>query len=184
MEFGLPQLRAGYLTFTHSQLRISTLFPSLAQLFFSAIYCSPLLCLSGTHPWRGKLDKDISYTLGALFNLVYLDDILFFSKDKIKHKFHIHQVLHRLLENCLYVKEKCEFHVPSVAFLGYNFEDEQVKTDSKMIKEVTEWPKPASCKLLQLVPQLCELLPAVEKNWLLPRSFLSGLHKRIWPSLN
>lgn len=39
-------------------------------------------------------------------------------------------VLQRLLENILFVKaKKCEFHVPSVSFLGFIIEQEQVKSD-------------------------------------------------------
>ena len=50
---------------------------------------------------------------------VYLDDILIFSKSVEEHRIHVRQVLQRLLENRLYVKaEKCDFHVPSISFLG------------------------------------------------------------------
>lgn len=51
---------------------------------------------------------------------VYLDDILIFSRSFEEHVNHVHDVLHRFLENKLYVKaEKCDFHVDSVSFLGY-----------------------------------------------------------------
>ena len=54
------------------------------------------------------------------FVFVYIDDILIFSRSLAEHKLHVRQVLQRLLENRLFVKaEKCEFHVPSVAFLGF-----------------------------------------------------------------
>ena len=51
---------------------------------------------------------------------VYIDDIQIFSKSMEEHRVHVRQVLQRLLENRLYVKaEKCEFHIPSISFLGY-----------------------------------------------------------------
>ena len=54
------------------------------------------------------------------FVFVYLDDILIFSKTREEHVHHIQSVLRRPLENSLFVKaEKCEFHAPSVSFLGY-----------------------------------------------------------------
>lgn len=53
------------------------------------------------------------------FVFIYLDNILIFSKNLQEHQVHVRVVLQRLLENRLYVKaEKCEFHAPSVTFLG------------------------------------------------------------------
>lgn len=64
------------------------------------------------------------------FVFVYLDDILIFSKTHSDHISHVRQVLQRLLENRLFVKaEKCEFHVPSVSFLGYILEGGQMRAD-------------------------------------------------------
>ena len=74
------------------------------------------------------------------FVFVYLDKILIFSQASLQ----------RLLENRLYVKaDKCEFHSPSVSFLGYIFEGGQVRTDPHKIKAVAEWPVPSSRKDLQ-----------------------------------
>lgn len=54
------------------------------------------------------------------FVFVYLDDILIFSPDKGSHVQHVRQVLQRLLQHQLFIKvERCEFHQPSVSFLGF-----------------------------------------------------------------
>ena len=54
------------------------------------------------------------------FVFVYIDDILIFSRNLEEHVTHVRSVLRRLLDNSLFVKaEKCEFHAPSVTFLGY-----------------------------------------------------------------
>ncbi|XP_047234893.1 uncharacterized mitochondrial protein AtMg00860-like isoform X1 [Girardinichthys multiradiatus] len=74
----------------------------------------------------------------------------FSGKDIEEHRRHVHQVLQRLLENRLFVKaKKCEFHQPSITFLGYILECGQVRSDPEKIKVVLEWPVPESRKTLQ-----------------------------------
>ncbi len=52
--------------------------------------------------------------------MVYLDDILIFSKDQEIHDKHVRLVLAMLREHGLYAKlEKCEFDKSSMAFFGY-----------------------------------------------------------------
>ena len=51
--------------------------------------------------------------------------------------------------SCFVKGEKCEFHVSSVAFLGYILECGQVRTDPAKVQAVTEWPRPNSRKQLQ-----------------------------------
>lgn len=60
------------------------------------------------------------------------------------------QVLQRLLENQLFVKgKKCEFHVTSVAFLGYIIERGNLRTDLEKMQAVVEWPVPPNRRQLQ-----------------------------------
>ena len=66
------------------------------------------------------LVNDVLRDMLNKFVFVYLDDILIFYRSKDEHIHQVQRVLQRLLENSLFVKaEKCEFHVPSVSFLGY-----------------------------------------------------------------
>jgi hypothetical protein len=84
------------------------------------------------------------------FVFVYIDDILIFSRSLAEHKLHVRQVLQRLLENRLFVKaEKCEFHVPSVAFLGFIISQGRVEMDPGKVTAVTDWPTPTNRKQLQ-----------------------------------
>ncbi|XP_076729333.1 uncharacterized protein LOC143412466 isoform X2 [Maylandia zebra] len=78
------------------------------------------------------------------------DDILVFSRSPAEHVEHVRLVLQRLLENRLFVKaEKCEFHVPTVSFLGFVVEQGRLRADPGKVKAVVEWPVPKNRRELQ-----------------------------------
>lgn len=84
------------------------------------------------------------------FVFVYLDNILIFSKTQAEHETQVRQDLQRLLENQLFVKsEKCEFHVSTVAFLGYIIEKGDLCPDPAKVKVVVKWPEPPNRRQLQ-----------------------------------
>ena len=89
------------------------------------------------------LVNDILRDYLNLFVVVYLDDILVFSRTPKEHTAHVRLVLQRLLENRLLVKaEKCVFDAPSVEFLGHIVEKGQVQADPKKVRAVEEWARP------------------------------------------
>ena len=54
------------------------------------------------------------------FVVVFIDDILIYSKNEEEHEEHLRLVLQKLRENQLYVKfSKCEFWLDEVSFLGH-----------------------------------------------------------------
>ena len=90
------------------------------------------------------LVNDVLRDFLNIFVVVYLDDILVFSKTTAEHSHHVRQVLQRLLENRLFVKaEKCVFSSPSVEFLGHVLEEGRVRADPGKVRAVEEWPRPA-----------------------------------------
>ncbi|KAI2645614.1 Transposon Ty3-I Gag-Pol polyprotein [Labeo rohita] len=73
------------------------------------------------------------------FVIVYIDDILIYSRNMAEHRHHVQQVLHKLREFRLYLKlEKCEFHRPSVHFLGHIISAEGVQMDQGKVSAIQE----------------------------------------------
>ncbi|KAK3567363.1 hypothetical protein QTP86_019906 [Hemibagrus guttatus] len=82
--------------------------------------------------------------------LVYIDDILIYSRSMADHQRHVAEVLHRLRTYHLFLKaEKCVCHQPSVQFLGYVIDHSGVCMDKKKVAAVRDWPTPTSVKDLQ-----------------------------------
>ena len=97
-----------------------------------------------------RLVNDVLRDMINNFVVVYLDDILIFSRNREEHIEHVRRVLTRLLENRLFVKaEKCEFHTQSVEFLGHVIKRGQVETDPRKIEAVRDWAVPSSRNQLQ-----------------------------------
>ena len=71
------------------------------------------------------------------FVVVYLNDILVFSKNEKNHKNHVQLVLEKLRSAGLYAKlEKCVFHQPQVEFLGYIISGEGLPWTLKRLKQL------------------------------------------------
>ena len=81
------------------------------------------------------------------FVLVYLDDILIFSRSRAEHERHVRLVLDKLRAARLFAKQsKCEFFRPEVEFLGYRVSVDGLAVDPGKVKAVAEWPRPGSVK--------------------------------------
>ena len=75
------------------------------------------------------------------FVLVFMDDILIYSKDEDEYKQHFKQVFEILRQHKLYAKlSKCDFFTSCVEFLGHVISDEEISVDPKKVKAVAEWP--------------------------------------------
>ena len=82
--------------------------------------------------------------------IVYLDDILIYSKDMESHQQHVQEVLHHLLLNGLFAKlEKCEFHSDSVEYLGYHLSPDGLTMSPDKIQTISDWPEPRKVKDIQ-----------------------------------
>ncbi|KAK3569615.1 hypothetical protein QTP86_002604 [Hemibagrus guttatus] len=82
--------------------------------------------------------------------LVYIDDILIYSRSLANHRQHVAEVLQRLRDYRLFLKaEKCTFHQPSVQFLGCIIDRSGIRMDERKVTAVKDWPIPTSVKELQ-----------------------------------
>jgi hypothetical protein len=77
------------------------------------------------------------------FAVVFIDDILVFSKSMKEHEEHLRIVLQRLRDHQLYVKfSKCEFWLTKVQFLGHVVSSEGISVDPSKDREVLDWKPP------------------------------------------
>lgn len=82
--------------------------------------------------------------------VIYLDDILIFSKNLQDHQQVVRDVLQRLQKHGLYAKEsKCQFHCQSVEFLGMIVSSKGLEMCQDKVQTIKEWPVPNSVKEIQ-----------------------------------
>ncbi|WVZ58407.1 hypothetical protein U9M48_008683 [Paspalum notatum var. saurae] len=77
------------------------------------------------------------------FVVVFIDDILIYSKSEKEHEEHLKNVLTRLREHKLYAKfSKCAFWLKEVSFLGHILSEKGVAVDPSKVKDVLNWKQP------------------------------------------
>jgi hypothetical protein len=78
-----------------------------------------------------------------IFVLVFINDILIYSKNREEHEEHLKLVLQVLRERQLYAKfSKCDFFQKQVHYLGHVIYEEGVEVDLEKIKSIMDWPTP------------------------------------------
>ncbi|GKA22126.1 putative reverse transcriptase domain-containing protein [Tanacetum coccineum] len=79
------------------------------------------------------------------FVIVFIDDILIYSKSKQEHEEHLRIILELLKKEELYAKfSKCEFWIPKVQFLGHVIDSEGIHVDPAKIESIKDWTSPKS----------------------------------------
>ncbi|GJU71213.1 putative reverse transcriptase domain-containing protein [Tanacetum coccineum] len=77
------------------------------------------------------------------FVIIFIDDILIYSKSREEHEGHLKLILKLLKEEELYAKfSKCEFWLSKVQFLGHVIDSEGIHVDPAKIESIKDWASP------------------------------------------
>nr|GEX10059.1 putative reverse transcriptase domain-containing protein [Tanacetum cinerariifolium] len=77
------------------------------------------------------------------FVIVFIDDILIYSKDEKEHEEHLKVILELLKWEKLYTKfPKCEFLIPKVQFLSHVIDSRGIHVDPAKIESIKDWSSP------------------------------------------
>jgi hypothetical protein len=101
--------------------------------------------------------------------VVFIDDILIYSKNEEEHARHLRIVLTRLREHQLYAKfSKCVFWLEDIQFLGHVLSANGIAVDPNKVKDILEWkPQPlyikseVSLDWLVIIADLFQIFPSL-----------------------
>ena len=147
--FSSLDLQQGY-----NQIRISAedvdktafIAPGMGQFQFKVL-CFGLTNAPAT--FQAVMNRIFADHIGK-FVLVYLDDILVFSKTPAEHEQHLRVVLSLLRKHEFKAKmSKCQFNCAELHFLGHIVSREGLKVDERKVKVIREWPVPPDLSKLR-----------------------------------
>lgn len=99
-----------------------------------------------------RLQKVMNDSFAPFFGksvVVYMDDILIYSKSQGEHGEHLRQVLSLMRDFKLYAKlSKCDFLKHEIEFLDHVIGANGVKVDPRKLQSVREWLQPTDIKSL------------------------------------
>ncbi|GBG84905.1 hypothetical protein CBR_g39366 [Chara braunii] len=113
------------------------------------------------------------------FMVVYLDDILVFSKTAREHAEHLAPILQSLRDSQYKInKEKSSFGVPSIIYLGHVISGDGLAHEAAMIVAIQEWPQPQTVRDVRSFMGLASYYRKFVKNFSAVAAPLTNLTKK------
>jgi hypothetical protein len=82
--------------------------------------------------------------------VVFIDDILVYSRNEDEHIMHLHVVLQRQRDHHLYAKlSKCDFWLREIKFLGHTISQDGISVDPEKVQEVMDWKPPTTVRQIR-----------------------------------
>jgi hypothetical protein len=81
------------------------------------------------------------------FVVVFIDDILVYSRNEEELAGHLHILLQRLREHRLYAKlSKCDVRLKEIKFLGHTISQEGIAIDPDKVQDMMDWKPPTNVR--------------------------------------
>ena len=92
-----------------------------------------------------RLMNEVFHDYLDSFVIIFIDDILVYSRSAEEHREHLWKVLDRLREQRLFAKfSKCKFWQREIGFLGHRILGQGVTADPEKIIVIQQWSRPTS----------------------------------------
>ncbi|XP_038973019.1 uncharacterized protein LOC120105044 [Phoenix dactylifera] len=112
------------------------------------------------------------------FVIVYLDDILIYSRSWEEHLTHVRKVFELLEKYQLRLNQKkCEFGKRTLVYLGFVVGEEELRVDPDKVKAIRDWPRPRSITEVRSFMGACQYLRKFIRNFSILASSLHALTK-------
>jgi hypothetical protein len=84
------------------------------------------------------------------FVVVFIDDILVYSRNEEEHAGHLHVVFQHMREHRLYAKlSKCDFWLKEIKFWGHTISQDGIAVDPEKVQEVMNWKPPTTVRQIR-----------------------------------
>lgn len=134
-------LAAGYhqIPLTEAEMPCTAFYGTSGLYEFTVM---PFGCTNAPAVFQTAMQRALEGYVGK-FVLVYLDDVLVFSRTPADHIEHLRLVLQRLREYKLYLRlRKCRFNRHELPYLGHILTPDGIRPDPRKVQLITDWPSP------------------------------------------